>query len=93
MRTYPEQDAPQEKTGVGEDEILIVSSWSEAVNLGELAWEALITALPPAVFCLEECRGLCPQCGANLNKTVCGCKKETGDPRFEALKDLLDDEA
>lgn len=96
LRTYleslgQEQDAPE--GDAGREEIIPVASWDEVINIGELAWETLITALPGAVLCSGECKGLCLQCGADLNKTVCGCKKETGDPRFEALKELLDDEA
>lgn len=96
LRTYleslgDEQNAPD--GDAGREEIIPLASWDEAINVGELAWETLITALPGAALCSDECKGLCPQCGANLNKTVCGCKTETGDPRFEALKELLDDEA
>lgn len=96
LRTYleslgQEQSAPEGEAGG--DEVIPISSWDEAVNIGELAWETLITALPGAVLCSDECKGLCQQCGADLNKTACGCKKEAGDPRFAALKKLLDDEA
>lgn len=93
LRPYSDSEALQETTDAGEEEFLAVSSWDEAINLGELAWEVLITALPSAVLCSEDCCGLCPECGTSLNKTSCGCKRGTGDPRFEALKSLLDDEA
>lgn len=88
----PESEKEGEREGETRDEeIITVSSWDEIINLGELAWETLITSLPPAVQCSEDCQGLCPECGANLNKTRCGCKLETGDPRFQELKKLLQD--
>lgn len=96
LRSYLEslgQEQNAQEGDAGRDEIIPLASWDEAINVGELAWETLITALPGAALCSDECNGLCPQCGADLNKTACGCKKETGDPRFEALKELLDDEA
>lgn len=96
LRSYLEslgQEQNAAEGDAGREEIIPLASWDETINVGELAWETLITALPGAVLCSDECRGLCPQCGADLNKGACGCKKETGDPRFEALKELLDDEA
>lgn len=50
--------------------------------------------LPQRVVCDENCKGLCPKCGANLNKETCSCTKEVNDeeiidPRFAKLKDLF----
>jgi uncharacterized protein len=42
------------------------------------------------LLCREDCRGLCPRCGANLNEGDCGCKPE-GDPRLAVLAQLLDE--
>ena len=56
-----------------------------------MIWETLITALPAALVCSPDCKGLCPQCGANLNKGPCGCRKDTKDPRFDILRKMLDD--
>ena len=53
-----------------------------------LATEDIYLALPPRFLCKEDCRGLCPVCGSDLNCGVCGCKKPT-DARWDALKDLL----
>ncbi|MCM1392652.1 MAG: DUF177 domain-containing protein, partial [Ruminococcus sp.] len=40
--------------------------------------------------CKDDCKGICPRCGTNLNETSCECKKEI-DPRLEALLSFLDD--
>ena len=42
-------------------------------------------------LCREDCKGLCPTCGKNLNLGPCGCRKQT-DPRFAVLEQLLDKE-
>ena len=47
-------------------------------------------ALPSKFLCDDDCKGLCPKCGANLNEGPCECKKDI-DPRFEALLSLLDE--
>jgi uncharacterized protein len=39
------------------------------------------------LICAEDCRGLCPRCGANLNETDCNCEKDV-DPRLASLKAL-----
>lgn len=58
------------------------------LDVTELTLEDIYLALPGKLLCKEECKGVCAQCGANLNEGPCGCKKEI-DPRFEALLDLL----
>ena len=59
------------------------------LQLDEIAGADLQLSLPQALLCKEDCKGLCPQCGADLNTTICGCKPETGDPRMAVLKNLL----
>jgi uncharacterized protein len=46
-------------------------------------------AVASGVLCQEDCQGLCPTCGVNLNQTTCHCAEDTVDPRLEKLKDLL----
>ena len=41
------------------------------------------------VLCRDDCRGLCPKCGKNLNEGPCGCTKD-GDPRLAVLSRLLE---
>jgi uncharacterized protein len=42
------------------------------------------------VLCKDECKGLCAECGANLNEGECDCEKDNIDPRMAALKKLLE---
>lgn len=60
---------------------------NDQIDLDELVLEQMELSLPSRVLCREECRGLCPQCGADLNIEKCECKPEI-DPRWRALADL-----
>ena len=63
---------------------------NETLDLGELMHEQFVLALPMKPLCSDECRGLCPVCGTNLNKGTCDCKPAWKDPRLEALQGILD---
>ena len=56
--------------------------------LDDLITEDIWLAIPARFLCREDCKGLCSQCGTDLNETQCGCKKEI-DPRLAALQQLL----
>lgn len=70
------------------DEYIIIEDG--ILDLLELASADVILELPIKSLCSEDCKGLCPKCGANLNETSCGCKTKTVDPRLESLLQLLD---
>jgi uncharacterized protein len=60
----------------------------EEVNLTSFVQDQVLLTLPQKAVCREECRGLCPRCGKNLNREVCQCPTALMDPRFQALKNL-----
>jgi uncharacterized protein len=60
----------------------------EEIDLTSLVQDQVLLALPQKAVCREECRGLCPRCGKNLNREVCSCPSGFMDPRFEALKNI-----
>lgn len=60
---------------------------NEQINLDELVIEQLQLSLPTRVLCREDCRGLCSECGADLNFEQCRCEKPI-DPRWQALADF-----
>jgi uncharacterized protein len=62
----------------------------EHVDLEPLARETLLLELPLAPVCRQECRGLCPSCGDDLNLGICRCPPAPRDPRWEALDELRD---
>ena len=58
------------------------------LDLHEVVRQHLLVAAPIRLLCRDDCRGLCPQCGQNLNERLCSCKPEM-DPRWSALAGLL----
>jgi uncharacterized protein len=58
------------------------------LDLTEVLRQNILLTLPMHVLCSEDCRGLCPVCGQNLNQGSCGCTPEP-DARWAALLDLL----
>lgn len=69
------------------DEIIVLSDG--AVDVGELARTAFILEMDAKTLCSEDCKGICPGCGVNLNQGSCTCKKEV-DPRLAVLARLLE---
>jgi uncharacterized protein len=58
------------------------------LDLTEALREQLMLRVPQYVVCDEACRGLCPQCGANLNETECGCTPPEEPGPWDALKKI-----
>ncbi|HJQ32718.1 MAG TPA: DUF177 domain-containing protein [Pyrinomonadaceae bacterium] len=72
-------------------EDLILSAYDgEAVDLDELVREQVLLALPSRRLCREDCKGLCPKCGTDLNAGHCSCEQGEIDPRWSALAGLKD---
>jgi uncharacterized protein len=57
------------------------------VEIDDGFWQNVALELPVKVLCAEGCRGLCPRCGANRNRSNCACRDEAVDPRLAALTD------
>jgi uncharacterized protein len=60
----------------------------ETVDLNAILREQVYLALPMKNLCREDCLGLCPLCGANLNEGPCRCRKDSGHPAFSKLKSM-----
>ena len=61
----------------------------DQIDLNELLREQFYLALPMKPLCREDCKGLCAQCGTNLNTGTCACAAEWEDPRLAPLKGLI----
>jgi uncharacterized protein len=82
-------------TDAGRDELSVTDAEAEigyyqgnGLLLEDVLREQVLLALPLKVTCREDCKGLCPQCGKNLNQEQCSCSIELEDPRWAALKDV-----
>ena len=61
----------------------------DELDFGPVLIETLLTSWPMQPRCSEGCRGLCPSCGADRNRTPCGCDEQDGNRPFGSLKELL----
>jgi uncharacterized protein len=76
---------------INEDDFSAAFYENETVDLWQLMGEQFYLAIPMKPLCQEECQGLCPICGANLNRSSCACNRDWEDPRFAALRALKQD--
>jgi len=81
----------------GRDELSVTAAEAEigyyqgdGVLLEDVLREQVLLALPLKVTCREDCKGLCPHCGKNLNEEQCSCNVPMEDPRWAALKEIRD---
>lgn len=70
------------------DDVYLVES--DVVELDDILIPELILDMEMAVVCDEDCKGLCPKCGKNLNQGECGCVVKEVDPRLAVLQKFLD---
>ncbi|MBQ5398321.1 MAG: DUF177 domain-containing protein [Ruminococcus sp.] len=62
------------------------------LELDEVVISDIVLNLPSKMLCKDDCKGLCPVCGKNLNLSDCGCDSQPVDSRLEILKQLIDQE-
>ena len=74
---------------IDEDDLTTAFYRDGALDVIDMLREQFQLALPMKPLHSEECRGLCPECGTNLNRTDCGHAPKWEDPRLAALKGLL----
>ena len=79
---------PAESLEGEEDEDMVLLEDGE-LDVGDLAYTAFVLDMDTKYLCSEDCKGLCPGCGVNLNREACRCRKPV-DPRWAALEQLLD---
>ena len=65
----------------------------EEINLQQGIQEQVVMALPLQPLCAKDCKGLCPQCGSDLNLKDCGCAQKLTDNKFAILKNLRIDKS
>lgn len=80
---HPAHTAPPGEFVVTEDGIL---------DLAPLVRELSLLAVPMQIYCRETCKGICVQCGTNLNESTCDCVFDDIDPRLASLRTLLEDQ-
>lgn len=74
----------------GEDTEDFVVAEDQKVDLDPLVRDDIVIRYPSKLLCSPDCKGLCPNCGKNLNEGDCDCANEQTDPRLDALKAFFD---
>ena len=69
-------------------DVQLLAPKSSNIDITQDVKDALLLAIPRKRLCKSSCAGLCPKCGADLNKKVCSCSEDSVDPRWEGLKKL-----
>ena len=87
QRYMPQAEATSElEAEVPEDDLETSYYRAEEIDLNDLIHEQFYLAMPMKPLCLDDCKGLCPQCGTNLNTGTCDCAPAWEDSRLAALK-------
>ncbi len=81
-------DAGRDEMSVTDAEAEISYYQGEGILLDDVVREQVLLSVPLKVTCREDCKGLCPHCGKNLNQEKCSCAVEVEEPRWAALKDI-----
>lgn len=82
----------EEDVELADRDVVVGYHDGERLDLGEVVREQIVLALPLKRLCRQDCRGRCASCGQDRNRGSCGCPppEEPGDPRFAALRKLID---
>jgi uncharacterized protein len=81
-------DAGRDEISVTDAEAEIGYYQGDGLLLEDVLREQVLLALPLKVICRDDCRGLCAQCGQNLNEGQCSCATVMEDPRWTALREI-----
>jgi len=67
-------------------EVFLYDPSARMIDLRTAVRETWLLSVPGYVQCSEDCKGLCPSCGTNLNESTCNCSTTETDPRWDALR-------
>jgi uncharacterized protein len=88
---HPIEEIAEERHELKDDEMDMGFYGGEEIDLQELVREQVLLNMQMKPLCNDNCKGLCPNCGADLNAGLCGCNIRKIDPRLEVLKKLLNE--
>lgn len=82
------EDTPSDDATLDGESRIVEEKGVLYLDIAAIVWEQFVLALPPNPLCRPDCKGLCPDCGANLNEGMCACTRDEGDPRLAILRGL-----
>ena len=83
---------PVPETSNDDDDFEIIPKAQSELDISQRVRESIILAIPIKPLCSDDCRGLCPMCGADLNENPCDCVPDKTDERWDVLKKLFDNQ-
>lgn len=78
----------EEEVELAEEDLISATYEGEEIDFSAEIAEQVLLAIPFKPLCREDCRGLCGNCGADLNVAECGCDRQGINPKFSALKNF-----
>ncbi len=90
LTLLPHSDSykPDREHEIEADDVDLAYYEEERIDLGKVVAEQVILTLDPYPHCRPDCKGLCPDCGADLNENGCECEQGRTDSRWTALKQI-----
>ena len=61
------------------------------LDVDRLIYDEILVNWPTKVLCKDDCKGICPVCGQNLNRQDCGCDRQVMDPRMAKFQDIFNE--
>jgi uncharacterized protein len=83
---YVTEESPDRQ--IDPAELQIMPPGFSVIDLHDDVRQTVLLSIPLKVLCSEDCKGLCPHCGANWNLGSCNCEENAVDPRWEQLAKL-----
>ena len=78
----------REDAAYTQDEDVVIYSGNE-IELDEIITNSFLKNVSGKYLCSDDCKGLCPHCGINLNESSCSCQDDIIDPRWEKLAEIM----
>ena len=88
VRIRQERVSTASHTELHEEDLDVGYYDGKGLEVNDVFWEQVALELPLKVVCSEDCRGVCPACGANRNRESCSCAGESAQGPFDVLKNL-----
>jgi len=78
----------EDETELTEEDLISSTFSGDEIDLTHDLEEQIVMAIPLKPLCGEHCKGLCPECGVDMNQSTCNCTEKAFNFKFSALKDF-----
>lgn len=79
----------QNAEGIDDEDVIVIDG--EKIDIAEVVLNNFLMNVSGKYLCHDDCKGLCPKCGINLNKGECNCSDDDIDPRWAKLAEIMKD--